>query len=131
MIEDVTLVRWLAAERRHFQAYDFVVNRSARSWRQVFRSLCDALGLGGFMPYGLRRGGASWLFQQYGNWHLVMERGRWAHVATAKIYVMPALAAMRDDMLHQKSLTLLRTSASELLRLRRVLEDRCVEQLSC
>ena len=109
--------------------YDFLVRRSAKSWRQVFRSLCDALGLENLMPYGLRRGGATWLFQQTGNWHLVMEKGRWGHVATAKLYVMPALAAMRDDTLSPHTRELLTAAAVQLQRLRLQLEDRCLEQV--
>ena len=128
-VEDVSLVRWLAKEKNKFADYDFLVRRSAKSWRQVFPSLCDALGLENLMPYGLRRGGATWLFQQTGNWHLVMEKGRWGHVATAKLYVMPALAAMRDDTLSPHTRELLTAAAVQLQRLRLQLEDRCLEQV--
>ena len=44
--------------------------------------------------YSLRRGGATDEFATNGNYDLLTERGRWASVRTAKIYVNQAMAEL-------------------------------------
>ena len=52
-----------------------------------------------FQPYSLRRGGATHLFRQTGNMHRTLLTGRWKHLATAKLYIQAARAALNELLL--------------------------------
>ena len=49
-----------------------------------------------FWPDSLRRGGASWDFLQHGQIDRTLDRGRWQHAKTAKVYVQTAVAEAAD-----------------------------------
>lgn len=57
-----------------------------------------------FKPYSFRRGGATYHFQQCRNMSETIEKGRWANVATARIYVNEALAQQQSSKLSQNPL---------------------------
>ena len=57
---------------------------------------CGLDGLG-YMPYSLRRGGATTLFKETANLDLVMVRGRWQSQRTARIYVNDGMAATKEE----------------------------------
>ena len=38
-------------------------------------------------PHGLRRGGATWFFSVHDSYDATTAHGRWAHVATCRIYI--------------------------------------------
>ena len=59
-------------------------------------SFCGLDGLG-YMPYSLRRGGATTLFRETANLELVMVRGRWQSQRTARIYVNDGMAAEKEE----------------------------------
>jgi integrase len=65
-------------------------------FRSLLRSFCDTYGLSesGFRLYSLRRGGAAYDFRVYGSYDRALERGRWAHVSSAKVYLHDARAAL-------------------------------------
>ena len=87
----VQLVTWAADGKR---PGDGVLGRKNQVFRKDFKRLLERTGLAGleYMPYSLRRGGASHLFRETGNLSLVQERGRWGQASTARIYVDEAVA---------------------------------------
>ena len=85
------------------------------SWEKTSRSESNVilkhpdLERAGFLPYSLRRGGASHLFLRTGNMSIVQARGRWSSLATARIYVNECVALQRElslSSLAQEKLTL-------------------------
>ena len=72
-------------------------------FRAQFRSIFKRLGLAsaGYLPYSLRRGGATELFLQTGQLSVVEKRGRWQHTRTAKIYIDECLVA-RGETRHTR-----------------------------
>ncbi len=71
--------------------------RHGRSrFRQLFRQALSALSLDdfGFTPYSLRRGGATFDFNAHRSFDLACERGRWAHVRSARVYLDDAVATL-------------------------------------
>ena len=77
---------------------DYVIQRTAPKFRKDFESLLKHLGLHehDIKPYSLRRGGATHLFRETGNMSITAERGRWASLQTARIYVDEAMAALNE-----------------------------------
>ena len=65
--------------------------------RRALRHLILRCGLdpNEYKPYSLRRGGATHLYKIIGNMSSVIERGRWASVKTARIYVQEAEAMLK------------------------------------
>ena len=60
-----------------------------------------------FSPYSLRRGGATWQFQQTGSLDSCIVRGRWDSVRTARVYIQDGLAvhgSLRLTALEQRAL---------------------------
>lgn len=45
-----------------------------------------------FRPYSLRRGGATWVFQQTGSMEAALLKGRWGSSRVARIYISDALS---------------------------------------
>ena len=66
--------------------------------RSMFHAALCALGLQhfGFKWYSFRRGGATRFFQTSGSMDRTLERGRWDHSRTAKIYLADGIMAMND-----------------------------------
>ena len=69
---------------------------SYNEFRPLLRSFCDTYGLSefGFRLYSLRRGGAAYDFRVHASYDRALERGRWAHVSSAKVYLHDARAAL-------------------------------------
>ena len=67
-------------------------------WRELFNSTIEALNFQhfGFRPYSLRRGGATFWFQQHGSLDKLLVQGRWASQKTARIYINEGLALLAD-----------------------------------
>lgn len=66
------------------------------SWRKFFNSTLEALGFSkwDYRPYSLRRGGATFAFQQHGALDRLLLLGRWQSVRTARIYLNDGLAVL-------------------------------------
>lgn len=60
-------------------------------------ALCFGLTHPNLTPYGLRRGGATWLFQESLSYDLVQHTGRWSEAKTCKIYINEAMASLGRD----------------------------------
>ena len=67
---------------------------SPQGFRYRFAHLLRRLGISnlGFRPYSLRRGGATWLFQETGSMETAMLKGRWGSPQVAKVYIMDGLS---------------------------------------
>ena len=67
---------------------------SPQTFRYRFNHLLHRLGLisHGFRPYSLRRGGATFLFQQTGSMEVALLKGRWNSPQVAKVYIMDGLS---------------------------------------
>ena len=72
--------------------------KSDPEMRRCFRKLILRCGLSpdDYKPYSLRRGGSTHLYKITGNMGLVVERGRWSSIRTARIYVQEAEAMLKQ-----------------------------------
>eukprot|EP00971_Amphidinium_carterae_P264538 5247807-Amphidinium_carterae.2 len=70
-------------------AAEYVWPYSASHFRQRFSSMTDSLGMSSWnlQPYSLRRGGATAQFLHHNNYDALMDRGRWKHLRTCRLYV--------------------------------------------
>ena len=73
---------------------DYLLQQSAHSFRTIFATLLNALGLTSFhfAPYSLRRGGATAHSVLHRNMDSTIEKGRWSSVKTARIYLKECIA---------------------------------------
>ena len=49
-----------------------------------------------YTPYGLRRGGATAMFQYCGSFDRVMDQGRWGSLAACRLYITTALNELAE-----------------------------------
>lgn len=56
-----------------------------------------------FIPYSLRRGGATWYFEATGSFSKTMLRGRWQHLKTCKLYIAQSQQALAHSTLPQEA----------------------------
>lgn len=96
-ITDVPLLALLSYVKEQYGPGTPLVS-NAKAFRIQFANLLRQLHLDGmgFLPYSLRRGGASHLFLQTGDMSIVQARGRWQNLATAKLYVDECVAVSRE-----------------------------------
>ena len=75
---------------------DFLVGLSPQQFRTKWNKMKSQLGLSSFryLPYSLRRGGATWFFSLSGSFSQTMLRGRWQHLKTCKLYISEAQLAL-------------------------------------
>ena len=68
------------------------------AWRALFTKAIEALKLNDlhFRPYSLRRGGATFWFNQHGSFDKLLAQGRWAAARTARVYLNDGLAQLAD-----------------------------------
>ena len=68
------------------------------AWRALFSKANDALRLNDlhFRPYSLRRGGATFWFNQHGSFDRLLAQGRWAAARAARVYLNDGLAQLAD-----------------------------------
>ena len=93
-VESVTLsgpfvLLLVQEELRQLQGPDLFCPLSGGQFRKRFACLLSDLSLIslGYRPYSLRRGGATEYFRTTGNLDLTADRGRWASLRTARIYL--------------------------------------------
>lgn len=82
---------------------DFLVGLSPAAFRTKWNAMKAKLGLQAFryLPYSLRRGGATWFFRCTGSFSQTMTRGRWQHIKTCKLYIAEAQTTMASIALPQ------------------------------
>ena len=103
MISDVRLVALLLIALQGKKPGDRLCP-SETTFRRRFADFIRILGVSEhrFMPYSIRRGGATDLFLESGSMETVRCRGRWVSLKTAKIYVDECVAAAKDIAFSQK-----------------------------
>ena len=71
------------------------------SFRAWWREAIAEFGLDPVVwrPYGLRRGGATWHFQQTGSLESTLFRGRWSSLSSARGYLVEAMALLAQQSL--------------------------------
>ncbi|CAE7290874.1 unnamed protein product [Symbiodinium sp. CCMP2592] len=94
-LRDPSLVRVLQFLMDRVRPRDRIYSKSVSTFRLEFSSLVTAIGLdpADYLPYCLRRGGATWFYQQHGLGRTVIQ-GRWKDQNTARIYVDDARAIL-------------------------------------
>ena len=97
IVSDAELVALLALLCENMRPGESLLP-TEKFFRLRFGVILKELGLqkSGYMPYSLRRGGATSLFLETGDWQAVQARGRWQSIATAKIYVSECVAMVRE-----------------------------------
>ena len=92
---------------------DWLCPLSNYRFRSVWSSLIYHFGLEtmGYMPYSLRRGGATSAYQRGCSLDVLVTKGRWQHVTTARLYLDQGLQTLTQ-------LTLPQASQSRLLQAR-------------
>ena len=78
------------------QPGDLLVDVTPAVFRARFADDIGALGLSKeeYKPYSLRRGGATHRFRCGDAMSAIAEQGRWAHLATCRIYVNDAVSEL-------------------------------------
>eukprot|EP00438_Fugacium_kawagutii_P005653 Skav226155 [mRNA] locus=scaffold3275:8981:13610:+ [translate_table: standard] len=71
------------------QAETFLVEDSPQKFRELWKSVVSHLGLTEFhyLPYSLRRGGATSAYRNGATFDQLVEKGRWKHIQTARLYL--------------------------------------------
>ena len=106
-VDDPHLVKALHHITRYLNPGDPLLLMSPKQFQSDFRRACMCLGLcEDVKPYSLRRGGATWHFQQHASFDATAEIGRWSSVKTCRIYVHTALLEL-SNMAEQNSSLLL------------------------
>ena len=88
-IHDETLWRMAEKVGRSLQPKALLWKTGPHAFRKRFQQLLARLGFPAqsYLPYSLRRGGATWYYQTTLNLDATMTRGRWACQKTCRIYV--------------------------------------------
>ena len=78
---------------------------TATEFRRIYKDAVQGVNCGdwGFMPYSLRRGGATDLWRKTGALSRVTLRGRWQHATTARVYVNDGLATFSGAEVAQRA----------------------------
>ena len=93
---DRTTLEVLKAATRSLEQDELIGGFTHAAFSAALNSLLRCVGVEawGFLPYSLRRGGASWHFSEGQNMDATVARGRWQSPKTAKIYIEDATAAL-------------------------------------
>ena len=107
-VDDPGLVKALHHVIQYLQPGDPLMSMERHDFQSNFRRACDTLGLrSDIKPYSLRRGGATWHFQQHASFDATAEIGRWSSVKTCRIYVHTALLELSNMVEPQSELLLM------------------------
>ena len=88
LVEDQLLIEF-AETVLEAESSELLCSSSAPSFRTTFQSLLEVLKFPpeSYYPYSLRRGGATWYFQETLSIDATVARGRWSSASTAKQYI--------------------------------------------
>lgn len=106
IITDTLTCILLRRLQRHKQPGDFLIQHSPQRFRTLWNHMRSRLDLVHLkvLPYSLRRGGATWYFQQTGSFSRTLVKGRWEHVKTCKLYINQAQLALNQLTLPPQTL---------------------------
>ena len=96
VVREPRAVLALAMAVEGMQPGDYLIDVTPPVFRARFAEDVRALGLSSeeYRPYSFRRGGATHRFRSGDSMAAIAEQGRWAHLATCRIYVNDAVAEM-------------------------------------
>ena len=102
-------LRFLCKNKRR---EDFLVETSPPKFRSLWKSVVEDLGLGQFhyLPYSLRRGGATCAYREGLSFDQLMTKGRWRNLSTARQYLDQALQEYATISLPPQSLPKIRAA---------------------
>eukprot|EP00438_Fugacium_kawagutii_P006301 Skav233309 [mRNA] locus=scaffold4193:93959:94747:+ [translate_table: standard] len=88
-IEEQVGIQALRALCHGLSPADHLVAESVQKFRQLWKLVVAHLGLTSFhyLPYSLRRGGATSAYRNGATFDQLMEKGRWKHIQTARLYL--------------------------------------------
>ena len=88
-VDDPTLVNMAVCVVRRRKKADLLWPGSHTAFRTAFQNLLGKLGfpVGSYLPYSLRRGGATWYYQATLSLDATVVRGRWSCSKTARSYI--------------------------------------------
>lgn len=68
---------------------DYLWSSTSTQFRSFWICLLEAVGFSSedYLPYGIRRGGATWFFLTTGSMDATLHRGRWSCSKTARMYI--------------------------------------------
>jgi len=97
-VSDVFLRQCAQEVLRSSHHGEIVCGMSSYKFRQVWGDALYRLKIEArFLPYGLRRGGATAFFQRTGSFSLTSDRGRWRNERTTRCYVTSALLELSQS----------------------------------
>ena len=111
------LFRLARSRRTPGTSEDFYIFAGSEArFYSLFQAAIEELDLSsfGFRPYSLRRGGATAYFRATGNMPATIERGRWATLRVARIYINDGLAK-EVDLRFSEALTTALTQRGSIL----------------
>ena len=129
IIRDPLTMAALRALTKGKAAGDFLVGVSPHHFRKSWNQMKDFYNISHlkYLPYSLRRGGATWYFRQTGSFSRTMIRGRWQHLKTCRLYVAEAQTTLANlalppttQRMFAKALAFIRPHLTQWARLGRV-----------
>ena len=113
VLDKPELTRWLEAERSEEAPRARLLPGGAQELRKKFNVLAKSLGLGNanLRFYSLRRGGATYLFNESGSFDVCAEAGRWSNVRTARVYIDSALQTKYEGLVSATAESRIATAA--------------------
>ena len=113
VLDKPELTRWLEAERSEEAPRARLLPGGAQELRKKFNVLAKSLGLGNanLRFYSLRRGGATYLFNESGSFDVCAEAGRWSNVRIARVYIDSALQTKYEGLVSATAESRIATAA--------------------
>lgn len=101
VITDPLISTLLVKLTRNRSLGEYLLMTSPATFRTSWSKMRATLGLtqDRYIPYALRRGGATWYFLQTGSFSKTLVRGRWQHQKTCKLYISQAQLALANQTL--------------------------------
>jgi hypothetical protein len=96
---------------------DQLVDETAPQFRSIWKEVVIHLKLEGlnYMPYSLRRGAATSAYKEGMGFDQLLAKGRWQHIATARLYLDQALQELAAITIPMQSEPLLRAARRSFL----------------
>ena len=93
LIYEATALRCLVLLCHKRRPDKFLTDESPAKLRELWKDVVHHLHLDAFnyLPYSLRRGGATSAYRAGATFDSLLIRGRWKHLATARLYLDQAL----------------------------------------
>ena len=120
-ITDANVLLLLELAMEGLQPGDLLDGASETTFRRRFNRCLQDLHMQGdalgYLPYSLRRGGATHCFRISNSLDFTTVRGRWENVKTARIYIDDGLTKMRESGLALKALAAIEGSYRRFIKL--------------